>query len=312
MTSVHPPEIRERTLAKARVLLEALPYIREHRGRAVVVKVGGAALEQAPLARSFAEDVALLRLAGVRPVVVHGGGPQISAISERLGVTPRFIRGLRVTDAETLTVARMVLAGVINKDLVGLINAQGVPAVGVSGEDARLLEGAPKGSRDGVDLGFVGEVARVNTRLLTALMEEFVPVVASIASDGEGQPYNVNADEAAAAVAVSLTAEKLVYLTDVPGLWEEVGGDAQLLSEVSVGECRRLLASGAVTSGMIPKVESALVAMAGGVRKTHILDGRVEHALLLELFTPEGLGTMVSPDGPAAGPAPAGGDGGTP
>jgi acetylglutamate kinase len=283
--------VRQRTIAKARILLDALPYMREHWGRTVVVKLGGAAMTDPRLAESFAEDIALLRFVGIRPVVVHGGGPQISEVSRRLGLEPRFQDGLRVTDAETLEVARMVLVGKINKDIVASINRQGIPAAGVSGDDGNLLVAKARG--DG-ELGFVGEIAEVRTGILETLMGEFVPIVASIATDGRGQAYNVNADEAAGALAAALGAEKLVYLTDVPGLHEVEGGAQGVLSEVSLEECDELLSSGAVTGGMIPKVRSIIHAMRSGASRAHILDGRVPHALILELFTPEGVGTMVT------------------
>ncbi|MGH2740647.1 MAG: acetylglutamate kinase [Actinomycetota bacterium] len=289
-----PPEVRQRTVAKARVLLEALPYMKEHSGKVVVVKLGGAAMEDSRLAETFAEDIALLRLAGIRPIVVHGGGPQISALSKRLGIEPRFVDGLRVTDAETLDLARMVLVGKLNKEIVSRINRQGIPASGVSGEDGNLLVAAPK--QGPVGLGFVGEITRVDSRLLHLLMEEFVPVVASTATDGGGQTYNVNADEVASAIAVALGAEKLIFLTDVPGLYDDTSPEASLLSELSLVECEHLLETGGLVAGMIPKVRALAHAMRDGVPKAHILDGRVEHALILELFTPEGLGTMVVHD----------------
>jgi acetylglutamate kinase len=292
---VREREVAQRTLSKARVLLEALPYMKEHSGKTVVVKLGGAAMTDPGPAASFAEDVALLRLAGVRVVVVHGGGPQISELSERLGLTPHFERGLRVTDEETLDVARMVLVGKINTEIVAAINRQGVPAAGVSGDDGALFVARPKTLPDGPDLGLVGDIVEVRPALLLDLMERFVPVVASTATDGRGQGYNVNADEAASALAVALGAEKLIFITDVPGLYEAVdGGAEQLLSEVSLAECERLLAEGVVEGGMVPKVEAVLQAMKGGVRRAHILDGRVPHALILEMFTPEGLGTMIT------------------
>jgi acetylglutamate kinase len=293
---VREREVAQRTLAKARVLLEALPYMKEHSGKTVVVKLGGAAMVDPGPASSFAEDVALLRLAGVRVVVVHGGGPQISELSERLGIETRFERGLRVTDAETLDVARMVL-GKINTDIVAAINRQGVPAAGVSGDDGALFLARPKEqTEEGVDLGLVGDIVEVRPALLEDLMQRFVPVVASTATDGRGQGYNVNADEAASALAIALGAEKLIFMTDVPGLYEDLGGGEQLLSEVSLSECERLIAEGVVDGGMVPKVEAVIQAMKGGVHKAHILDGRVPHALILEMFTPEGLGTMITED----------------
>jgi acetylglutamate kinase len=293
---VREREVAQRTLAKARVLLEALPYMKEHSGKTVVVKLGGAAMVDPGPASSFAEDVALLRLAGVRVVVVHGGGPQISELSERLGIETRFERGLRVTDAETLDVARMVL-GKINTDIVAAINRQGVPAAGVSGDDGALFLARPKEqTEEGVDLGLVGDIVEVRPALLEDLMQRFVPVVASTATDGRGQGYNVNADEAASALAIALGAEKLIFMTDVPGLYEDLGGGEQLLSEVSLSECERLIAEGVVDGGMVPKVEAVIQAMKGGVHKAHIQDGRVPHALILEMFTPEGLGTMITED----------------
>src|SRR5688572_25450735 len=256
--------------------------MKEHSGKTVVVKLGGAAMAEPGPSASFAEDVALLRLAGVHVVVVHGGGPQISELSARLGLETKFERGLRVTDAETLDVARMVL-GKINTDIVAAINRQGVPAAGVSGDDGALFLARPKErTEEGVDLGLVGDIIEVRPALLQDLMQRFVPVVASTATDGKGQGYNVNADEAAAALAIALGAEKLIFMTDVPGLYEEVGGTEQLLSEVSLDECERLVSEGVVDGGMVPKVEAVLQAMKGGVHKSHILDGRVPHALILE------------------------------
>ncbi|HXF56404.1 MAG TPA: acetylglutamate kinase [Actinomycetota bacterium] len=293
------PEVRQRTRAKARVLLDALPFMREHAGAVVVVKVGGAAIEDGALGATFAEDVSLLRLVGVRPVIVHGGGPQITATARRLGIEPTFVAGHRVTDPETLTVARMVLVGLINQDLVALLVRHGTPAVGLSGLDGGLLRVRPRAP----ELGLVGEVEEVNVDLLHHLMGQYVPVIASVGADGQGQAYNVNADLVAGAVASWLRAQKLVYLTDVPGLF---GPDGQFISELGASDCERLLKQGAVEGGMVPKLRSALDALARGVRRAHLIDGRVEHALILELFTPEGLGTMVTPDpsdGPTGGPA---------
>lgn len=290
---VREREVAQRTISKARVLLEALPYMKEHSGKTVVVKLGGAAMAEPGPSASFAEDVALLRLAGVRVVVVHGGGPQISDLSARLGIETKFERGLRVTDPETLEVARMVLLGKINTEIVAAINRQGVPAAGVSGDDGELFIARKKESEG--DLGLVGDIVEVRPALLQDLMQRFVPVVASTATDGKGQGYNVNADEAAAALAVALGAEKLIFMTDVPGLYESIdGAPEQLLSEVSLAECERLVSEGVVDGGMVPKVEAVLQAMKGGVHRAHILDGRVPHALILEMFTPEGLGTMIT------------------
>ena len=284
-----PPEVRARTLAKARVLLEALPYFREHAGSTVVIKVGGAAMDADRMAETFADDVALLRLVGVRPVIVHGGGPQITEMASRLGIEPSFIDGHRVTDAATLEVARMVLLGLVNQDLVSHLVRRGTPALGLSGGDDALLVVRPRAA----ELGLVGEVERVNTDLLRHLMDRCVPVIASIGTDPDGQPYNVNADLVAGSVAAALGAEKLVYLTDVPGLLD---ADGELITESSLSGAERLLASGVAEGGMIPKLQSAVEAMRAGVARAHLIDGRVEHALILELFTPEGLGTMLAQD----------------
>ena len=295
------PQIRQRTVAKARTLLEALPFMREHHGKVIVVKYGGAAMDRAGLAGSFAQDVSLLQSAGITAVVVHGGGPHVTQVSERLGIETTFVGGLRVTDAATLDVATMVLAGKLNTEVVASLVSGGVPAVGLSGVDGGLLlarrQMAP-------DLGFVGEVVHVNADVLRTLTgERFVPVVASIAVDETtGQAYNVNADVVASELAIALGAEKLVFINDVPGL---IGPTGDLLSELSAQQCLDLLsASGVVDGGMIPKLESAVRALRAGVARAHLVDGRVEHALVLELFTPEGVGTMIMPDTGIEGPSP--------
>ena len=287
-----PPQIRERTVAKARTLLEALPFMREHRGHAVVVKYGGAAMESRGLAATFAQDVSLLQSVGIKPVIVHGGGPAVTQLSERLGIETTFVDGLRVTDAATLDVATMVLAGKVNTDVVASLVTGGVKAVGLSGVDGGLLLAR---KQEGPDLGFVGEVVHVHADILSTLLERsFVPVVASIAVDERGQAYNVNADVVASELAIALDAEKLVYLNDVPGL---IGATGDLLSELSASQATTLLAApGVIDGGMIPKVESAVRALHAGVGKVHLVDGRVDHAVVLELFTPEGVGTMITPD----------------
>ena len=287
-----PPQIRERTVAKARTLLEALPFMREHGGRVIVLKYGGAAMDSAGLAATFAEDVMLLQSVGIKPVIVHGGGPAVTQLSELLGIETTFVDGLRVTDAATLDVATMVLAGKLNTDVVASLVAGGVNAVGLSGVDGRLLLAR---KQEAPDLGFVGEVVHVHADVLATLIDRaFVPVVASIAIDEHGQAYNVNADVVASELAIALDAEKLVYLNDVPGL---IGPTGDLLSELSAKQASDLLATpGVIDGGMIPKVESAVRALQAGVGKVHLVDGRVEHAIVLELFTPEGVGTMVTPD----------------
>jgi len=275
---------------KARILMEALPYIKRYHGRTVVVKYGGAAMEDPALRASFASDIVLMRYVGMNPVVVHGGGPQISAHIRRLGGEPAFVGGYRVTTAEDLEVVRMVLVGTINKDIVSLINRHGTLAAGLSGEDGNLVVVRKKEHEAG-DLGFVGEVEKVNPAIVSDLLRDFIPVIASLGVDDSGQAYNVNADEVAAAVAEAVGADKLVYLTNVPGILDAKGG---LIQELPADLASEMKESGALSEGMLPKVSSALQAIKGGVPRVTILDGRQEHALLLEIFTDVGVGTMVS------------------
>ncbi|HEX7276308.1 MAG TPA: acetylglutamate kinase [Acidimicrobiales bacterium] len=280
------------SLAKAAVLADALPYIRRFQGKVVVIKYGGAAMTDPSLGSLFAQDVVLMRMVGIRPVVVHGGGPQIGQLMQRLGKEPEFLDGLRVTDADTLDIARMVLVGKVNRDIVASINVHGPLAVGLSGEDAGLIVASARSP----ELGFVGDVQGVNPGLLERLVaEELIPVLATIGSDAGGQAYNINADTVAGAVAEALGAEKLVYLTDVIGLLSEVGNPFSLISNTSADELEGLLATGQIRGGMIPKIVSCVRAVRHGVGHAHILDGRVPHALLLEVFTSEGVGTMVNP-----------------
>jgi acetylglutamate kinase len=276
----------------ARVLVEALPYVYRFAGKVVVVKLGGAAID-ADLDRALAQDVLLLRSVGVRCVLVHGGGPQVDAMMRRVGKEPEFRNGLRVTDAETLELVRMVLVGKINRDLVGTINreAREEPvAVGVSGEDAGLLTVSPRDS----SLGFVGDVSHVRASVLHRLLDEGLsPVVSTIGADEAGQPYNVNADEAARAIAVAMAAEKIVYLTAAPGLLADVTDESSLVRRIGAAELRERIEHESVSAGMIPKLRACADAVEGGVRTAHIIDGRVPHALLIELLTDEGIGTMV-------------------
>jgi len=275
---------------KAGVLAEALPYIREFSGKTIVVKYGGHAMDDPAVAELFAQDVVLMRLVGMNPVVVHGGGPQISHLMRRLGKEPEFVDGLRVTDAETIDIARMALMGKVNRDIVTSLNQHGSYAMGLSGEDAGLLRVVPRDAR----LGFVGDVSRVDPAVLErVLREELIPVIATIGVDDTGQAFNVNADEAAGAIAAALHAEKLVYLTDVAGIYEDFGDESSLISETDVTGLQRLLEAGKVGEGMIPKVRSCIEALEHGVHRAHILDGRVDHALLLEFFTREGVGTVI-------------------
>jgi acetylglutamate kinase len=283
---------------KAAVLREALPWITRFHGRTVVIKYGGNAMVDEELRRSFAADVALLHFVGLRPVVVHGGGPQISRLAADLGVTSDFVGGLRVTDAAMMDVVRMSLLGQVNPELVGLVQAAGAPAVGVAGTDAGLLRCRPAVGPAGEDLGLVGEVDHVNTQLLTDLLDDgLLPVVATVGRDAEGRDRNVNADLAAGAIAAALGASKLVYLTDVPGLYLDFGEEDSLISEVSADRLRDMLAADSLHEGMRPKVRSIVDAIDRGVPQAHILDGRVLHAVLIEIFTDEGVGTMVTGGG---------------
>lgn len=286
----YPPQIRERTVAKARILLEALPYMREHYGKVIVIKYGGAAMAESALAHPFVKDIALLRYAGIIPVIVHGGGPQLTEVASKMGLKTKFVGGLRVTDEETLAVATMVLAGKINTDIVALLEAGGVTACGMSGVDGGLLIARKKVEPD---LGFVGEVVEVRPKVVEDTMYDFVPVIASIATDDKGQTYNVNADVAAAELAIGLGADKLVFISDVPGIIDQTG---ELLSELGEQDCLDLIANSVVDGGMVPKLESSVRALKEGVRRVHYIDGRVEHSLVLEMFTPEGVGTMITPD----------------
>jgi acetylglutamate kinase len=278
---------------KAAVLVEALPYIRRFAGQVVVVKYGGNALAGASdddALSLFAEDIVLMRQVGMRPVVVHGGGPQISDLMNRLGKVAEFRDGLRVTDTETMDIVRMVLIGQVNPQLVAAINVHGALAVGVSGEDAGLIRASPRDP----ELGFVGDVESINPTILQSLLDDgFVPVVATIGTDAVGQAYNINADTVAGAIAEALGAEKLVYLTDIEGLRRVVDDPASLIRQTTPDELDQLMADGTIAGGMIPKVESCVQAVRSGVRRAHILDGRVPHVLLLEIFTDEGIGTMV-------------------
>jgi acetylglutamate kinase len=277
---------------KAAILAEALPYIREFSGRTVVVKYGGHAMEDPALADLFAQDVVLMRLVGMNPVVVHGGGPQITDLMRRLGKEPEFRDGLRVTDAETVDIARMALVGKVNREIVASLNQHGSLAVGLSGEDAGLIQVGPADER----LGFVGEIRRIDPAILERLVrEELIPVVATIGMGEAGQAYNVNADTVAGAVAEALGAEKLVYLTDVAGVYGDYPDEDSLISRIDAAGLETLVRDGKVGEGMIPKLQSCIHALRHGVTRAHILDGRIPHALLLEFFTREGIGTMVNP-----------------
>lgn len=288
---------------KASVLVESLPYIRRFWGEVVVVKYGGnvllpdpdgAAVGEAEALASFAEDIVLMRSVGMLPVVVHGGGPQIGALMERVGKEVEFLDGLRVTDADTIDLVRMVLVGKVNRDIVSSINVHGALAVGLSGEDANLITAAARSEA----LGYVGDVVGVDPVIVHQLLAQgLIPVVATIGADRSGQAFNINADTAAGALATALEAEKLVFLTDVAGLRSVPDDPATLIHRATADDLDRLVATGAATGGMIPKVEACARAVRSGVGRAHILDGRTPHALLLEIFTDEGVGTMVGKAG---------------
>jgi len=285
----------EQIVRRAETLIEALPYIRAFQGKTLVIKYGGAAMEQADLKEQFAKDVLLLRLVGIRPVIVHGGGPQIGALMKRLGKEPRFVGGMRVTDEETMEIVEMVLVGKINKEIVGLINLHGGRAVGLSGKDGSLIRAHKRLHRtaDGTmaDIGLVGEVDAVNPELIRLLeVDGFIPVIAPVGVGSGGETYNINADLVAGDVAAALSAEKLMHLTDVQGI---KGQDGRHISTLTKQEAERLIKAGVIDGGMLPKVESSLRALAGGAQKAHIIDGRVPHAILLEVLTVEGIGTEI-------------------
>ncbi|PKN11269.1 MAG: acetylglutamate kinase [Deltaproteobacteria bacterium HGW-Deltaproteobacteria-4] len=284
---------------KAKVLMEALPYIKRFTNTTIVIKYGGHAMADERLKESFAQDIVLLKYIGLNPVIVHGGGPQINETLKKYGIVSEFVRGMRVTDAQTMAVVEMVLVGQVNKEVVGLINRHGGRAVGLCGKDGELLlsrkllqevQGAA-GSVEQLDLGFVGDVVQVNRELIETLERaRFIPVIAPTGVGVDGQSYNINADVVAGRVAAALGAEKLILLTDVQGVKNK---DGQLLTSIPVAQMQALIADGTIAGGMIPKVECCAEALAGGVKKAHIIDGRVEHAVLLEIFTDTGIGTEI-------------------
>ncbi len=275
-------------------LLEALPYIREFHGKTVVIKYGGAAMEDAALREEFARDVVLLKYVGLNPIVVHGGGPEITLYMERLGLPVEFVGGLRVSDEVTVEVAKMVLVGKVNKEIVLRLQRHGQPAVGLCGDDGSLFRVARRAGPGGRDIGFVGRIERVNVGVIEHVASDYIPVIASVGADREGHSYNVNADEAAGAVAGALGAYKVVFLTDVPGWLSDPGDPASLIGQAGAGRVRAELEG--LDGGMRPKLEACLEAIDAGVSAAHILDGRVPHSLLLELFTDAGIGTKIEED----------------
>lgn len=280
-----------RSMGKAAIFSEALPFIKRYRGSIVVIKYGGSAMVNEGLRETFADDVALLHYVGIKPVIVHGGGPHISAAMGQRGIEPQWVDGLRVTDAETIRVVQSTLAGEINPDIVRLMNSHGAVAAGVSGLDGNVFVAEPKDHR----LGFVGEVSEINPGLILSLLSEgYVPVVAPLARGRDGKTYNLNADTAASALAAALNSRKLIYLTDVEGLYRDLGDADSLVARAIVPELEAMVAAGGVSAGMLPKLQSAIDAVEAGVERVHILDGRIQHSVLLEIFTAEGIGTMIT------------------
>ena len=286
----------EKLIEKANILIEALPYIRKFFGKTIVIKYGGHAMIEEQLKDSFAQDIVLMKYVGINPIIVHGGGPQIGKMMEALGKKPKFVKGIRVTDQETMDIVEMVLGGKINKEVVASINQHGGKTAGLSGRDGGLIKAKKLSMKalkeeDVVDMGMVGEVEAIDPTILQKLIEDgFIPVIAPIGAGPNGEAYNINADHVAGALAVALRAEKLILLTDVKGIFNDKG---RLISTLSKKEIKRLIDKGIITEGMIPKVEACLYALEGGVAKTHIIDGRVSHALLLEVFTDKGVGTEI-------------------
>ncbi len=284
----------DKFIRKARVLTEAMPYFQKFRDSTVVIKYGGHAMIDAKLKHQVAQDIVMMESVGINPVIVHGGGPEITAVMDRVGLQAEFVHGQRVTDAATLEITEMVLAGKLNGEIVARIQQAGGRAVGLSGKDAGLILAKKHQDESGRDIGFVGDVEAVNVEIVNLLnTNQFIPVISPIGADASGQTYNINADTVAAEVASALKARKLVLLTDVRGILRDPKDDETVIPSVQVGEVEGLIADGVITSGMIPKVRACMTALSGGVRKTHILDGRLPHALLLELFTDEGIGTMI-------------------
>ena len=279
---------------RAGVLIEALPYLRAFYGRTIVIKYGGNAMVSEELKHKVMQDVLLLHYVGIRPILVHGGGPEISSLMRQMGHEPTFVGGLRVTDAATMEIVEMALTGKTNKNIVSLLNGQGARAVGLSGKDANLIVARKLESPKG-DLGFVGEISQVNPDVLTLLSDNgYIPVISSVAIGEDGESYNVNADHAAGAIAAAVGAAKLVVLTDVEGLYRDFSDKSSLISELAVDDARTMVQTGAVDRGMIPKLEACITAVDGGVERAHLIDGRTPHAILIEVFTDTGIGTMIA------------------
>ncbi|MGB9620065.1 MAG: acetylglutamate kinase [Armatimonadota bacterium] len=282
------------TSEEASILVQALPYIQRYYGRTMVIKYGGNAMVDENLKRSVCRDIVLMHFVGMKPILVHGGGPEISAVMQKVGKEPTFVNGLRVTDAETMEIVEMVLAGKTNKGIVSIINSLGGRAVGLSGKDANLI--VAEKAESSVDLGFVGEVAKINPQILLDLLEHgYIPVVSSVAIGPNGESLNVNADHIAGEIAAEVRAAKLIMMTDVAGIYRDFSDKSTFISELAVSEARAMIESKQIDRGMIPKVEACITALAGAVERTHIIDGTMPHSLLIEIFTDTGIGTMIVP-----------------
>ncbi len=283
----------EKYIEKASVLIEALPYIKEFNGKIVVIKYGGSAMTDKIMAEKIIEDIVLMKFVGMKPVIVHGGGPAINKMLDRIGKKTEFINGMRITDQETMETVEMVLSGSVNKSIVNLLAAHNIKAIGISGKDGNLFT-AEKLHTENIDMGFVGTLKKIDTNLLDVLLNSgFTPVIAPISSDLNGNTYNINADMAASAVASALKAQKLIYISDIPGILRNKEDDNSLIHQTSLKEIKKMKKEGIINGGMIPKVDYAVEAVNSGVSSVHILDGRVEHSILLEIFTKKGIGTII-------------------
>jgi len=284
----------EEYIDKANILIEALPYIQKLAGKTIVIKYGGNAMTDDNITKTILQDITLLKYIGVNPIVVHGGGPEINKMLGKLEIASSFHNGLRITDSATMEVVQMVLTGKINKDIVSQLNAMGGKAVGLCGKDANLIRVTKRQAKDGVDLGYVGDVVEINTKFLKMLaQEEYIPVIAPVGADDQGNSYNINADTVAGEIAAAIHAEKLIFLTDIDGIRADKNEAASLISAISVDEIHAMIDSGAIEGGMIPKVQGCIKGIQSGVNRTHILNGTIAHPLILEIFTDKGVGTMV-------------------
>lgn len=278
------------TIERAEIICEALPYIRKYSGKTLVIKYGGNAMNDEAVTTTILQDIAALKIVGVNPILVHGGGPEINKLLSRLGIKPQFKNGMRVTDAATMEVAQMILCGKINKNVVGELNSMGVKAIGLCGKDSQLIKAEKLDS----DLGYVGKITEINSKLLEILArDEFIPVIASIATDEQGNSYNVNADVAAAAIGAAMHAEKLMFLSDIDGIMADKDDSQSLIDRISVAELKKMMDSGAISGGMLPKAASCIDAIERGINSVFVLNGTLPHSILLELFTDNGVGTMI-------------------